>query len=247
MPSQTSLDLSETNKTLQALSADERLVWAAQTFADNLVLLSSMQKTAVVLMHSFHRLGLPNEILFVDTGYHFVETLRMRDEYMRRYRLNVITLYPEITTEGQEAQHGKKLFTCVDGQPQCCHLRKEAPLLAHLRTKTAPVVTNGLRRAEGGKRARLEVLSQDRRTGGLQLSPLCDWSEEDVQSYIDKHALPLHPLHSQGYPSIGCYPCTTPVAPGEDARAGRWRHLRTPGEADGPQYCRINFTDGGGI
>jgi len=171
----------------------------------------------------------------------------MRDEYMRRYRLNVVTLYPELTAEDQEARHGKKLFTCVDGQPQCCHLRKEAPLLEHLRTKTAPVVTNGLRRAEGGRRAQLEVLSQDRRTGGLQMSPLCDWTEEQVRGYILKHALPLHPLHSRGYPSIGCYPCTTPVAPGEDARAGRWRHLRAPGDAHGPQYCNINFTDGGGI
>ena len=109
-----------------------------------------MQKTAVVLMHLFHRLGLSNEVLFVDTGYHFFETLKMRDEYMRRYRLNVVTLYPASTIEEQETLHGGKLFTSIAGQPECCRMRKEAPLLAHLETKRAPVA--GQRPAPGGGR-----------------------------------------------------------------------------------------------
>ena len=242
-----SFDLAQANATLAPLGALERLRWAVETFPDKVLLLSSMQRTAVVLMHMFHELGLSNEVLFVDTGYHFFETLRMRDEYMRRYHLNVVTLYPTSTIEEQEALFGSKLFSSVAGQPECCRMRKEAPLLAHLATKTTPVLVNGLRRAEGGKRANLQPLGADRRTGGHQLSPLYDWSGDDITAYIAKHDLLVHPLHDQGYPSIGCYPCTTPVQPGEDARAGRWRHLRVVGADSGPQYCNINFSDGGGI
>jgi phosphoadenosine phosphosulfate reductase len=241
------IDCATANPTLGALDARERIQWAVRTFGNDVILLSSMQRTSAVLMHMWSDLGLTSEVLFLDTGYHFFETLRLRDEYMRRFRLNLVTLYPETTTEAQEAEHGKKLFTCIEGQPECCRLRKEAPLLAHLKNKTLPVVVNGLRRQEGGRRGSIEVLSRDLRTGGYQLSPLCDWTSAQVAAYIGLHGLPVHALHERGYPSIGCYPCTTPVAPGEDPRAGRWRHLRPPGSDDGPKYCNINFTDGGGI
>ena len=242
----TRLDLTQANERLASMTAKERIRWAVDTFGDRVLLLSSMQKTAVVLMHMFHELGLTNEVLFVDTGYHFFETLRMRDEYMRRFHLNLITLYPASTTEEQEALYGAKLFNSVAGQPECCRMRKEAPLLAHLATKQAPVLVNGLRRGEGGKRTNIKALGPDRRTSGYQLSPIFDWTTADVQAYIAAHELPMHPLHAQGYPSIGCYPCTTPVQPGEDERAGRWRHLRVLTD-EGPQYCNINFSDGGGI
>ena len=243
----TRIDCATANAALEPLSALDRIRWAADRFGDGVVLLSSMQKTAVVLMHLFHRLGLSNEVLFVDTGFHFFETLKMRDEYMRRYRLNVVTLYPASTTEEQETLHGGKLFATVAGQPECCRMRKEAPLLAHLETKRAPVLTNGLRRAEGGRRRNVKPITEDPRTGGYQLSPLCDWTGDAVRAYIAEHGLLVHPLHAAGYPSIGCYPCTTPVEPGEDERAGRWRHLKVLQAEQGPAYCGINFTDGGGI
>jgi len=245
--SPSSFDCDAIHATLAPLSADKRVAWAATTFGDELVLLSSMQRTAVVLMHMFHTLGLRNEVLFLDTGYHFPETLQMRDETMHRWGLNVVTLYPELSTETQEAQYGRKLFNFVDGQPLCCRLRKEEPLLRHLATKKRPVTTTGLRRAEGGRRANVLALSADPRTGGYSFAPLFDWKNEDVEAYIAKHGLPVHPLYERSFRSIGCYPCTTPVAPGEDERAGRWRHLRKPEAEESPQYCRINFSDGDGI
>ena len=239
--------LVESARALEALAAEARILWAVERFADQVVLLSSMQRTGVVLMHMFHSLALPNEILFIDTGYHFFETLRMRDQTLRQWRLNLVTLYPEHTIEEQEARHGKKLFSCIDGQPECCHLRKEAPLLQFLATKGQAVLVNGLRREEGGTRQHLEVLSLDPRTGGHQLSPLFDWTSGEVDAYIARHNLPIHPLYAKCFASIGCYPCTTPILPGEDARAGRWRHLRQP-EGDGAaQYCGVNFSDGSGI
>ena len=241
------IDSATANAALEPLSALDRIRWAVDALGDDVVLLSSMQKTAVVLMHLFHRLGLANEVLFVDTGYHFFETLKMRDAYMRRYRLNVVTLYPTSTIEEQETLHGSKLFASVAGQPECCRMRKEAPLLAHLASKRAPALVNGLRRAEGGKRGDIKPFSEDRRTGGYQLSPLYDWSGDEVRWYIAEHNLLVHPLHDAGYPSIGCYPCTTPVAPGENARAGRWRHLRVLNGDASPEYCQINYSDGAGI
>jgi len=241
------LDSDRANADLAGLSASDRILWAVETFGTSVVLLSSMQRTSLVLMHMFHALGLKNEILFVDTGYHFFETLRLRDQVMRQWQLNVVTLYPELSIEEQEARFGKKLFSCTDGQPECCRLRKEEPLLTHLAGRPAPVTVNGLRREEGGRRANLRPLGRDPRTKGYQLSPLYDWSKADLDAYIAKHGLPVHPLYAKDYASIGCYPCTTPIAPGEDARAGRWRHLRVLDGPDAPQYCGINFSDGSGI
>lgn len=241
------IDLALVHAQLQPLSAEQRVAWAAETFGDDFLLMASMQNTSLVLMHMFHRLGLRNEVLFIDTGYHFVETLQLRDEVMRRFGLNVVTLYPELTPEQQETRYGRKLFNFVDGQPECCYLRKEAPLLRHLATKTRPVTAGGLRRKEGGKRAAIGILGPDPRTSGYAFSPLFDWTSEDVEKYVQQHGLPVHPLYAQGYPSIGCSPCTTPVAPGEDPRAGRWRHLRQAGFSEEPKYCGVNFSDGGGI
>jgi phosphoadenosine phosphosulfate reductase len=253
LPNQTKLamnapiNFTQIRQTLESLNSKERIRWAVQRLNGNVVLLSSMQRTAVVLMHQFGEVGPDNEVLFVDTGYHFTETLRMRDEYMRRYRLNLVTLYPSQTIEAQENQYGKKLFNSAEGQPDCCYLRKELPLLNYLKTKRAPIVVGGLRRADGGRRANLQVFGPDPRINGYQLSPLFDWTDADVDAYIARHRLPIHPLYAERYMSIGCYPCTTPVQPGEDLRAGRWRHLRVVGSEDGPQYCNINFSDGAGI
>lgn len=241
------IDCSKVQGELVSRTAEERIAWAEETFGDDLVLLSSMQKTGVVLMHMLHRLGLPNEIVFVDTGYHFIETLRLRDECTRAWRLNLVTLYPSLPPAEQECQHHRMLFLTHDGQPSCCRLRKEAPLLEYLKAKRNPVLAGGLRRAEGGRRTNLRVLSPDHRTGGYQFAPLFDWTDTAVEAYIAQHALPVHPLYQLSYASIGCYPCTTPIAAGEDKRAGRWRHLRPIGGPSGPQYCGINFSDGDGI
>jgi phosphoadenosine phosphosulfate reductase len=239
------LDSDRANADLAQLSAKDRLRWAVETFGPRVILLSSMQRTSLVLMHMFHELSLTNEILFVDTGYHFAETLRLRDQVMRQWKLNLVTVYPELPTDEQETRFGKKLYSCTDGQPECCRMRKEEPLLRYLADKDAPVLVNGLRREEGARRANLKPLGRDLRTKGYQLSPLFDWKKTDIEAYTAEHSLPVHPLYAKGFASIGCYPCTTPIQPGEDERAGRWRHLRVLDA--GPQYCGINFSDGSGI
>ena len=241
-----SLDLEVANAELEGLDARGRIQWAVGLFGEKAVLLSSMQKTASVLMHQFYTLGLLNEILFVDTGFHFRETLELRDEYLRRYRLNLVTLYPDLTPEEQEQEYERKLYQYVDGQPECCRLRKTLPFVSHLKSTGKMLCMVGLRRSEGGRRDGLRALSGDPRTGGYTLHPIYDWTDLDLSTYLAENGVPVHGLHEQSYPSIGCACCTTQVAEGEENRAGRWRHLREPGE-EGPQYCNILFSDGAGI
>jgi len=237
--------LAHANAELAPLPALERIRWAVKMYGDRAMTLASMQKASSVLLHMMAELELDNEILFVDTGFHFHETLRTRDELIRRYGLNIVTAYPELTPAEQEAHYDLKLYNYVDGQPECCRIRKEEPFVKHARDSGKRLVMLGLMRSEGSRRAALDVLSRDPRIDGHALHPLIDWDEARLDAYIAHHGVPVNPLHARGYPSIGCQVCTTPVTPGEDPRAGRWRHLR--GEADGPRYCGINFSDGGGI
>lgn len=240
------LDLTTANKQLEGFNVMERISWAIETFGRDAVLLSSMQSSASVLMHCFYRMELENEVLFVDTGYHFRETLQLRDDFMQRYHLPIVTLYPELTPEQQEKKFGRKLYLSVDGQKECCRLRKTVPFINYMKQFGRRLAMVGLRRSEGGRRAKLAPLIHDPRTGGYTLHPIFDWSDKEIQTYLQKHDVPVHPLHKQNYPSIGCECCTTPVESGEDPRAGRWRHLAGAGD-DGPKYCNINCSDGSGI
>lgn len=239
-------DLELANKELQKLTAMDRIQYCVKLFGEDAVLLSSMQKTASVLMHMFSQLEISNEILFVDTGFHFHETLALRDQFMRQYHLNIVTLYPTLTPEQQEEKFRCKLHLTREGQPVCCDLRKGKPFLSHMKKNKRKAVFGGLRREEGEARASISFISEDPRFGGYKVNPLLDWSKEDIERYLRENQVPVHSLHSLCYPSIGCSCCTTPVMEGEDARAGRWRHLREDGRT-GPAYCGINFTDGSGI
>jgi len=240
------LDIVSINRKLKNFSALERMQWAIDNFGKDAILLSSMQKTASVLMHCFYTMKLENHILFVDTGYHFSETLQLRDEFVLRYKLNIVTLYPELTVEQQENRYGKKLYQYIDGQKECCRIRKEFPYLDYMKNNSLKLAMVGLRLSEGGRRTKLEPLLRDPRIDGYALHPIFDWSDEQIESYLLENDVPIHPLHNKNYPSIGCECCTTPVQPGEDPRSGRWRHLNESSDT-GPKYCNINFSDGSGI
>jgi len=239
------LDLDAANRQLAGMTAEGRILWAINLFGSSAVLLSSMQKTSSVLHYFFHRNRLENEILFVDTQYHFRETLQLRDLFIRRFRLNIVTLYPGISPERQEEEEKRKLYRCEDGQPLCCKLRKEKPFLDYMKAEGKRLVIGGLRRDEGGRRKELNFIAPDPRIDGYRLYPLADWTDAMVDELLAETGFPVHPLHAQRYPSIGCECCTTPVAAHESPRAGRWRHLRRPDAQ--PAYCGINYNEGGGI
>ena len=158
------------------------------------------------------------EVLFLETGYHFAETLLTRDLAARALPITVVEALPAQSVAEQDAQYGERLH---DRDPTlCCFLRKVEPLARSLEGRAAWVT--GVRRIEAPTRANAPILSWDDKHDLVKVNPLVAWSDDDVEAYQVAHDLPRNPLVAQGYPSIGCAPCTRKVAPGEDPRAGRW-------------------------
>ncbi len=209
-----------------------------ETFGERAALLSSMQRAGCALVHMADRAGLPFDVLFVDTGLLHAHTLATRDALVAAHpRLRVVTLTPAQSVEAQTREHGV-LYLSKAGQERCCELRKSAPLRATRGRYDALV--GALRRSEGGRRGEVETFDLDPEQQALRVHPLAHTSDDELDAYIAAHDVVSNPLHALGFPTIGCFPCTTPVRPDEDARAGRWRHLAEV------TYCGINPTDGGG-
>jgi phosphoadenosine phosphosulfate reductase len=227
--------LAPVNKTFEERTPEELLRWAKETFGPRLAAISAMQQSGSVLCHMIARYKLDIPVLFVDTGVMFQETLDTRDRMAKQYGLNIVTLQPELTMEEQTARDGV-LYLTVDGQKRCCHMRKVEPLLKVKGQFDA--IIGSLRRSDGGKRGECPVLAVDPEMNALRVNPMAMVEDEALQSYIDVHKVIVNPLHAQGFSTIGCNRCTTPVLPTEPKRAGRWRHL-------GPwsSYCGINPTD----
>lgn len=201
---------------LASAPAQEIVRWAVQTFGTRLVVTSSMQDA--VLVHLVSCIAPGTDVLFLDTGYHFAETLGTRDAVAATYDVNLITVTPQHTVAEQDAQHGSKLH---DRDPDlCCALRKVVPLDRALAGYDA--WATGIRRAEAPRRAGTPVVSYDAKRGKVKIAPIAEWTDTDVDDYIAEHGILVNPLRSAGYPSIGCAPCTRAVAIGDSHRAGRW-------------------------
>jgi phosphoadenosine phosphosulfate reductase len=235
MPRLSQARLLPLNKTFEDRSPEELLRWAKETFGPRVAAISAMQQSGNVVCHMLQRLQLDIPVLFVDTGVMFQETLDTRDRLAKEYGLNVRTLHPELTMAEQTAQHGV-MYLSVEGQKACCHMRKVEPLLKIKGEFDALI--GSLRRADGGKRGDCPILAVDVEMNAVRVNPLANFDDDQLNAYIEQHSVITNPLHDQGYASIGCNRCTTPVLPNEPKRAGRWRHL-------GPwsMYCGINPTD----
>lgn len=197
-------------------SAQEILEWAHKYAPGKLAVTLSMENTVLAeLAKDF----LPEaDFLFLDTEYHFDETLEVADKVEERYPdQKLVRAKAILSREEQNRIYGRALYRT--NPTACCRMRKVEPLAVSL-SPYAGWVT-GLRRADGPTRAEAPALSLDA-TGRLKISPLVTWSLDDTDDYIDRKELIIHPLTKQGYPSIGCSTCTMPVAEGEDPRAGRW-------------------------
>ncbi len=204
------------NAELEGATAREIADWAATTFGAGLVAASSMQDLVVAHLMSVAKPGIG--VVFLDTGYHFQETLDTRDAASRELDITVINATPTQTVEEQDAVHGKDLF--ARDPNTCCFMRKVDPLARALEPYDAWVT--GARRAEAATRSELRTIAWDQLNGLVKVNPLALWTDEDVEKYQAEHNLPRNPLVAQGFPSIGCAPCTRQVAPGEDPRSGRW-------------------------
>ncbi|MFJ7044609.1 phosphoadenylyl-sulfate reductase [Streptomyces sp. NPDC101112] len=206
----------QAGRDLEDASALEILQWAVDTFGERFCVTSSMEDAVVAHLASRARPGV--DVVFLDTGYHFPETIGTRDAVEAVMDVNVITITPRRTVAEQDAEHGPKLH---DRDPDlCCFLRKVKPLEEGLARFEA--WATGLRRDESPTRANTPVVAWDEKRGKVKIAPIARWTQDDVDAYVAEHGVLTNPLLMDGYASVGCAPCTRRVAPGEDARAGRW-------------------------
>ena len=204
---------------LEDASAEEILRWAVDTFGDRFCVTSSMQETALAHLASTVQPGV--DVVFLDTGYHFAETVGTADAASVTIPINLVTVRPRQTVAEQDATLGTDLFR--RNPDLCCQLRKVAPLERALQGYDA--WATGLRRDEAPNRADAPVVGWDSRRGKVKVAPFARWTQEEVDAYIVENGVMTNPLLADGYPSIGCWPCTRRVAPGEDPRSGRWAGL----------------------
>lgn len=211
------IDLASQNESFETTSAEDILRWGWKTFRPEIALLSSFGTESVVLLHMVSEIAPQMRVLFLETGYHFLETQQYKKLLAERLRLNVVDLNAAISREEFVRTYGDDLY---DRDPdRCCDINKVEPLARALKGLKAWVA--GIRRGQGPTRKNIHIL--EAYEGGLyKLNPLANWTSKDAWEYIKRHALPVHPLFEKGYTSIGCWPCTRPVLPGDDARAGRW-------------------------
>lgn len=197
-------------------SAHDLLRWTDENFGGNYIVASNMQDAVLVDLAAKVRPGV--DVLFLDTGYHFVETIGTRDAVEAVYDVNVVNVRPENSVADQDRLYGKDLFARDAGA--CCGMRKVEPLSKALHGYSAWVT--GIRRVEAPTRANAPLISWDKAFGLVKINPLAAWSDDDMQDYIDTNGILVNPLVDEGYPSIGCAPCTNKPIAGADPRSGRW-------------------------
>lgn len=190
------------------------LRWVSDTFGDRASVASSMGDEVLVELVATTAPAL--DVFFIDTGYHFPQTLETRDHYASRVRLRTVGAL--LSVEEQDAQFGERLH---DREPdRCCAMRKVEPLERALRGRLAWVT--GMRRVDAPTRTDIGLVGWDERRSMVKVNPIAEWTDDDVERFAFEEDVFLNPLRGLGYPSIGCAPCTRPVAEGEDQRSGRW-------------------------
>jgi phosphoadenosine phosphosulfate reductase len=206
----------EAAASLEKASAQEVVAWAAKTFGTRLCITSSM--TDAVIIHLASK-QIPNiDVLFLDTGYHFPETIGTRDAVSAVYPVNLINVTPPTTVQEQDTELGPRLYS--RNPDLCCYLRKVVPLEQALGPYDAWIT--GVRREETDARSDTRVVQWDPRREMVKVNPIVEWSQQEVDDYIVDNGVLVNPLVDEGYPSIGCRTCTARVEAGADPRSGRW-------------------------
>lgn len=197
-------------------NAVEIVYWASREFGSKLAVTSSFQTQSLPLLHVISRICPNTPIFFIDTGFHFPETLAFLETIKKKLGLNIVELKPLIEHEEFLKQHGE---LHQDNPNMCCYMNKVEPLQRELTKYDAWI--SGIRRDQTNQRADTQIISMQE-NGLYKICPMVNWTEKNVDSYIEKLHLPKHPLHKAGYRSIGCACCTVRTTEGQDARSGRW-------------------------
>ncbi len=208
----------EANERLADAPALEILQWAFAEFGAGLAVTSSMSDT--VMIHLAEQVAPGMDVIFLDTGYHFAETIGTRDAVEAIFDVHVVNVQPELSVAEQDAKYGKDLF--ARDPDACCRMRKVEPLARVLKPYAA--WATGVRRSDSLGRANTPVVSYAESKQMIKIAPIATWTDDDVADYVEAHGLISNPLLADGYLSIGCEPCTSKPTD-DDARGGRWAGL----------------------
>jgi phosphoadenosine phosphosulfate reductase len=212
-------ELQELSAEYEAKSPEAVLHWALEEFDHDVALATGFGAEGCVLIHMLAQIRRDARIFYLDTDLLFPETYALRDELAARYHIRFERRSSRFSLEAQAREFADRLW---ERQPDlCCKLRKVEPLAEMVGDLRAWITA--IRRDQTSARASAGIIERDQKFGLIKINPLANWSSIDVWNYIVKHDIPHNPLHSAGYTSIGCTPCTTPVQINEDPRAGRWR------------------------
>jgi len=234
------VDVDELNAQFDGAAPETIIAWAAERFMPRLAATSSFQTQSAALLHMLSRVRPDLPVIFLDTGYHFPETLAYRDRLAAQFGLTLRIVRPAASPAEIARQHGDALYR--RDPDLCCYINKVEPMRRALADLDAWI--SGIRRDQTPDRAAIRTV-EALPDGRLKINPLAAWTREDVWRYIHAHDLPAHPLFSQGYLSVGCAPCTSPVVGDQNERAGRWagtgktecglhtHSLHTPRDRDG--------------
>jgi phosphoadenosine phosphosulfate reductase len=230
-------DLRHQSEHLEAATPEQIITWGVERFGGYLTMATAFGPEGCVILSMLATIAPETHVFNLDTGYQFQQTLDLRDRIAREYKIEVEMLQPELSVPEYEVLHGGPLYN--KDPNRCCMDRKISLLRRGILNKHAWM--SGIRRDQSNDRARANIVEWDKKFNLVKISPLANWSKKDVWSRIVSEQIPYNPLHDQGYPSIGCWPCTRSVVDGAtDERSGRWSGtgktecgLHTPPEQDG--------------
>jgi phosphoadenosine phosphosulfate reductase len=216
----TAEEIEAANEEFAGSSPQEILGWAVKQFHPRLLMATAFGAEGCCIIHMLAQIEPAVTFINLETGYQFAETLDVRERIDARYGIQVEYIRPELTVAEYEKEHGGPLYELRPDQ--CCHDRKTLPLRRALE-RIAPLAwISAIRKDQTADRKKAAVVQWDPKFELVKVNPLLNWTKKEVWGFIHKHDVPYNTLHDRDYPSIGCWPCTRPVAPGEDERAGRW-------------------------
>jgi phosphoadenosine phosphosulfate reductase len=212
--------LAAANRELAGATPQDILRWAVKQFHPRLLMATAFGAEGCCVIHMLAEIEPRATFINLETGYQFPETLELRERIKTRYGIEVEYIYPELTVAEYEKEHGGPLHGLRPDQ--CCHDRKVLPLRRALERLAPLAWISAIRKDQTADRNQADVIQWDSKFSLVKVNPLLHWTKKEVWGFITRHDVPYNPLHDRDYPSIGCWPCTRPVAAGEDDRAGRW-------------------------
>jgi phosphoadenosine phosphosulfate reductase len=226
--------LARDSQRLETASPEEIIAWAVKNYFPRLTMATAFGPEGCVILSMLAKIEPKVHVFNLDTGYQFPETLELRDRIARRYGIEVALERPEQSVEQYEAANGGPVYRTDSDR---CRRQRKIVVLERV-SKRFDAWMSGIRRDQSPHRAAAPAVGWDKKFGLVKISPLINWTKKDVWKRIVDEDIPYNPLHDQGYPSIGCWPCTRAVAPGEDERAGRW-------SGTGKTECGLHTAEGG--